>query len=290
LGNTTNFRIAGGMGTTMPDFAKILNMLLKYGKHNNTQIIDSLTVKMMQSDQTNGAPLIGTPYAGDPLRQNFRYGYGVWLEEETNGQVTQYGSQGAFGFTPWIDRCRNIVCVLFVRKTVSGIQPTHTQLRNLVEQLIPIKLQKPIITANGNTLQSSYQQGNQWYFNNTILQGETNQTLNATQNGSYTVKYISPEGCEVISDEFNFTLTGLELNNNNPKVAIYPNPTTDFTTIVTKSASSANAELYDVMGRKISSFSFINTTTIDLSKTSKGIIFIKIEVDNKTYINKIIKQ
>lgn len=209
LGATTNYRIAGGMGTTMPDFSKLLIMLLHYGNINNTQVIDSLSVKMMQSDQTNGVPLIGTPYSNDPLRQNLRYGYGIWLEEETNGETTQYGSQGAFGFTPWIDRCRNIACVFFVRKSLGIIQPTHTQLRNLVEQIIPIKLQLPLITLNGNQLQSSNLNGNQWYLNNTLLSGETGQFITPSQSGNYKVKYTSNEGCEIFSDEFNYDVLGV---------------------------------------------------------------------------------
>ncbi len=290
LGNTTNFRIAGGMGTTMPDYAKIVNMLLNYGKHKNHQIIDSLTVKIMQSDQTNGVPLISTPYSGDTLRQDFRYGYGVWLEEETNGQITQFGSQGAFGFTPWIDRCRNIVCVLFVRKNLGSIQPTHTELRNLIEQLIPVKLEKPIITATGNQLQSSYQQGNQWYLNDTLLQGEIHQTITPTQNGNYTVKYISQEGCEVVSDEFNYTLNSIEYIGSQSKISIYPNPASDILNVNTNRDSHSTIEMYDIMGRKILSKSFTKNTSIEISEQPEGIYFIKLNLDNSTFTTKIIKQ
>lgn len=211
-GATTNFRIAGGMGTTMPDFGKLLMMLLQYGSINSTKVTDSLTVRVMQSDQTNGVPLIGTPYENDPLRQNLRYGYGVWVEKESNGETTQFGSQGAFGFTPWIDRCRNIACIFFVRRTFGIIQPTHTKLRNLVEQIIPVKLPKPLISASGSQLQSSYSSGNQWYFNNTPLAGETGRFFIPRESGTYSVRHISTEGCEVMSDNFNFLVTSASGN------------------------------------------------------------------------------
>lgn len=223
-GPTTNFRIAGGAGTTMPDFSKLLIMLLQYGRINETQMIDSLTVKMMQRDQTDDVPLVGTPYSNDPLRQLLRYGYGVWVEEETNGETTQYGSQGAFGFTPWIDRCRNIACVFFVRRTLGIVQPTHTQLRKLVEQIIPVKLEQPIISANGSQLQSSYDSGNQWYFNDASLPDETGQFITPTQSGNYSVKYISEEGCEVFSDDFYHVVLSADEFNMPGKVPIYPNP------------------------------------------------------------------
>jgi CubicO group peptidase (beta-lactamase class C family) len=184
LGNTTNFRIAGGIGTTMPDFAKFMTMMLNNGNYNGTQIIDSETIDMMTSDQTGGVPLIETPYENDPLRENLRYGYGNWIEQESNNLTTQFGSQGVFGFTPWVDRCRNITCVFFVRKTLNTIQPIHTQLRNLVEQIIPLWAAVPTITQNGSFLQSSSLSGNQWLLNGVEIPLATNQTYTPTQNGN----------------------------------------------------------------------------------------------------------
>jgi hypothetical protein len=270
LGATTNYRIAGGMGTTMPDFSKLLTMLLNYGYFNNTQVIDSLTVKMMQSDQTNGVPLSGSPYAGDPLRENFRYGYGVWVEEETNGETTQYGSQGAFGFTPWIDRCRNIACVFFVRRTLGIIQPTHTQLRNLVEQIIPIKLQQPTITLNGNQLQSSYQNGNQWYLNDTILSGETNQFINPTQSGNYSVKYTSEEGCEIFSNDFNHIVLSINEYTNQGAVSIFPNPANTIINIDCKKGF----QIYSSTGQLVKQSSQ-PTTQVNISDLPTGLYIIK---------------
>lgn len=270
LGATTNYRIAGGMGTTMPDFSKLLIMHLNYGKFNNAQVIDSLTVKMMQTDQTNGVPLNGTPYAGDPLRKNFRYGYGVWVEQETNGETTQYGSQGAFGFTPWIDRCRNIACVFFVRRTLGIIQPTHTQLRNLVEQIIPIKLQQPTIILNGNQLQSSYQNGNQWYLNDSLLIGETNQFINPTQSGNYSVKYTSEEGCEIFSNYFNYTVLCITEHTNQRTVSIFPNPGNTIINIDCKKGF----QIYSQTGQLVK-LSSQPTTEVNISDLPIGLYIIK---------------
>lgn len=270
LGTTTNFRIAGGMGTTMPDFSKLLIMLLQYGRINNTQLIDSVLVREMQSDQTNGVPIIGTPYAGDPLRENFRYGYGVWIEAETNNETTQFGSQGAFGFTPWIDRCRNIACVFFVRRSLGIIQPTHTALRTLIEQIIPIQLTEPAITLNGNQLQSSYSNGNQWYFNGNILPGETNQLLTPGQNGLYSVKHTSAEGCEITSDEFNFiALSDQNLKADAP-LYIFPNPASNYISLNTRSGS----DLYDLTGKLLLQ-SPAENNSINISDLPAGIYLIR---------------
>jgi len=280
LGATTNFRIAGGMGTTMPDFSKLLIMLLQYGKFNNIQVIDSLTVKMMLSDQTNGVPLAWTPYSNDPLRQNLRYGYGVWVEEERNSETTQFGSQGAFGFTPWLDRCRNIACVFFVRRGLGVIQPTHTQLRNLVEQIIPIKLEQPIITLNNNQVQSSYQNGNQWYLNEILLPGETGQFIIPSQSGNFSVKYTSEEGCEILSDEFNHEVLSATDFSNQKTFSIYPNPTNIFINVECKNGF----QILSATGQLVKQ-SKESTNQINISDLPTGLYFLK----TNTQVGRFIK-
>lgn len=269
-GATTNFRIAGGMGTTMTDFSKLLIMLLRYGRFKNTQFIDSITVRMMQSDQTGAVPLTGSPYTNDPFRQNFRYGYGVWVEEESNKQTTQFGSQGAFGFTPWIDRCRDVACIFFVRKTLGLIQPTHSQLRNLVEQLIPLKLLQPTITVNGNQLKSSYPSGNQWYFNDSLLLGETAQFISPVEIGNYKVKYSSDEGCEIFSDNLNYGVTDLIENSIPNQVSIYPNPASEIIYI----DASNGFQIFNLMGQVLKQSSQ-QTTQINIIDLKHGLYFLR---------------
>jgi CubicO group peptidase (beta-lactamase class C family) len=77
LGPTTNFRIAGGAQTRMPEYAHLLQMLLDDGLYNGQRVLSPAAVRAMLSDQTAGVPLVGTPYQNDPRRQNFRYGFGA---------------------------------------------------------------------------------------------------------------------------------------------------------------------------------------------------------------------
>lgn len=143
LGMTTNYRIAGGAGTRMMEFANLLLMLLNDGKFNGIQVLSKNAVDEILKDQTNGVPLASTPYEGDPLRQSFRYGLGCWIEELTEGVPTAFGSQGAFGFSPWIDKRRNVIGVLFVQRTLGVVntQPTpetapYTLIRKKINEII----------------------------------------------------------------------------------------------------------------------------------------------------------
>jgi CubicO group peptidase (beta-lactamase class C family) len=283
FGNTTNFRIGGAMGTTLPDFSRFLQMLLNYGKFNGQQIIDSTTVRMMQRDQTNALPIVYTPYEGDTLREHFRYGYGVWIEENLNDHTTQFGSQGAFGFTPWIDRCRNIACILFVRRSAGMIQPTHTALRKLVEQIIPLAIEQPVITEEQNKLRSSYTHGNQWYLNGSLLEGETGQYLTPPENGIYSVKYTNEDGCEVFSGDYSYMITNIHVINDTPDLIIFPNPASNILNITSASATTLTVQILDLSGREMINKKISGNTGLDISGLSPQVYIIRI-TDDKSYI------
>jgi len=143
LGNTTNYRIAGGAGTRMMEFANLLLMLVNEGRFKGVQVLTKNAVDEILKDQTNGVPIAFTPYEGDPLRQNFRYGLGCWVEELTNGLPTAFGSQGAFGFSPWVDKKRNVIGILFVQRSLGAVntQPTaetapYTLIRRKVNEIL----------------------------------------------------------------------------------------------------------------------------------------------------------
>lgn len=143
LGPTTNYRIAGGAGTRMMEYANFLRMILNEGKFNGQQVLSAASVNEMLKDQTNNLPIAFTPYDGDAIRSAYRYGLGCWIEGYKNGTPTEFGDQGAFGFSPWIDRARNVIGILFVQRTLGAVntQPTvndapYTLLRNKIAQIL----------------------------------------------------------------------------------------------------------------------------------------------------------
>ncbi len=68
-----NPQIAGGVRSTMLDYANVVQMLVQQGQWNGTQYLSAADIADMQKDQTHGAPIIYTP---DPLA--YGYGYGEW--------------------------------------------------------------------------------------------------------------------------------------------------------------------------------------------------------------------
>jgi hypothetical protein len=85
------------------------------------------------------------------------------------------------------------------------------------------------------------------------------------------------------------TLTNTEYETES-QIVIYPNPTTDFVTIMSKNNSS-KIEIYDIGGRLIETFAGASEKNkIDLREFTIGIYLLKIEVNGVILTRKIIKK
>lgn len=143
LGPTTNYRIAGGAGTRMMDYDNFLLMLLNEGSFNGQPVLRAAVVNEMLKDQTGNLPLASSPYETDALRSGYRYGLGCWIEGYKNGVPSEFGCQGAFGFSPWIDKGRNVIGILFVQRSLGAVntQPTvsnapYTLIRSKIAEIL----------------------------------------------------------------------------------------------------------------------------------------------------------
>jgi len=111
----------------------------------------------------------------------------------------------------------------------------------------------PLITQLfSTTLTTDTFDSYQWYRDGVLIVGETNQTLNLSQAGIYSVVVFNANGCSTESDGFAFGVTGIDevlLKEFN----IYPNPTTDLLYLSTpeKLGSDYIIMIYDFMGRKV---------------------------------------
>jgi hypothetical protein len=96
---------------------------------------------------------------------------------------------------------------------------------------LPITLPvNPIITQNGNVLQSNSTTGNQWYNQNGIINGATLQNYTPSESGNYYV-IITNNNCSVTSSIFNYTFLFNEEFHLRNELKVYPNPVKDRFTI-----------------------------------------------------------
>ena len=136
----------------------------------------------------------------------------------------------------------------------------------------------PVITVNGNTLNSTSATTYQWYCNGVLITGATSQNYTASKNGKYVVRITDDKGCVYMySTGVDYKgATGITTNELEEKLVFYPNPTTGLVNIDNKQLYGANYEIrvFDPIGKLISATK--NAEQIDLSSYENGIYFLQV--------------
>ena len=146
-----------------------------------------------------------------------------------------------------------------------------------IDNLITVKPvpAKPVITLSGATLTSSAAQGNQWYLAGLPIKGETNQILNATEVGTYTVISTINKCASQASSPMDIRITGILQSENS--LSVYPNPNNGrFIIKKTGVSHETQIEIFSIIGAKVFEATLNKEETeIDLVHLSKGIYLIK---------------
>jgi serine-type D-Ala-D-Ala carboxypeptidase/endopeptidase len=137
FGRTANPRIAGGAQTTAGEYGAVLDLVLAGGQRDGVRLLSSASVDAMFQDQSNGAPLVQSPYALVPGREATRPGLGLWLDRmDGQGRGLEALCQGAFGFTAWMDREQRLGGVLLVKSDLRHLVPLEQELRALFRRAV----------------------------------------------------------------------------------------------------------------------------------------------------------
>lgn len=134
----------------------------------------------------------------------------------------------------------------------------------------------PTITQiiGGNTLQSSSETGNQWYYNGNPIEGATSNTYEPTQTGDYYV--IVDLGClSEASNTINVVITGVE-EASRLKMEAYPNPFTDEINLINRMNGLAQCTIYDAQGKLVHRIQVGSRTTLSTTGWSKGLYHLNI--------------
>lgn len=153
-------------------------------------------------------------------------------------------------------------------------------------------LEDVTIEAQGTTLISSYETGNQWYLDGLLIENETTNQIEATISGTYSV-VVSVNGCTT-SAAREMTVTGIS-ESQVDFITVYPNPATDKVLVEVKSVNlSLNAKLISPMGVELyavvlSGESEIKSGQFDLMSYPTGMYMVQILDGKKVYTIKISK-
>ncbi len=108
-----------------------------------------------------------------------------------------------------------------------------------------------------------------------------------------TVNNVEDTDGNIITNQskyFSYTNTSVD-DNLLPEITIYPNPASTFVIVESKKHKVKSYSIIDVYGRTVKQLTVqqLNNLTIDISDLEKGIYFLKLETENGSYIEQIIK-
>lgn len=133
--NKNNPLIAGGLRTSVNEYAKLLRVVFSKGRLPQLTIATPALFDA-QAKEPFPSVVIGASPAqsyGAP----FRYGYGCWLEcAQPSMGCDVISSAGAFGFTPWVDRATGYYAILGMEEPPGGVGAYSIPLQQRLQPLI----------------------------------------------------------------------------------------------------------------------------------------------------------
>ncbi len=158
----------------------------------------------------------------------------------------------------------------------------------------------PTITlqADSVTLESSPADSYQWYFDNMIIPGATDQTYVVDMAGVYSVVTVDSVDCEEESDYIFITdfATSINTLEEIDKFLAYPNPTSAMlmVQVTTFRQTSLRLDLLDLLGRTVHSEQLeINqefSTSLDMENLPGGVYFLRLSGETGSLLQRIVKQ
>lgn len=153
-----------------------------------------------------------------------------------------------------------------------------------VSSTYTIQFPDPEISYQPPHLQSSLALSYQWFYNGSLLIGDTNQTITPIQNGSFQVQTIDSNGCTSISSIYYFNYTGIKQLTSD--FILYPNPANQSITIEGLK-EDVHLLLMDMSGKILRSY-FAPKFPVSVANLAPGMYFIRI-VESNCYLRLIIQ-
>ncbi len=176
--------------------------------------------------------------------------------------------------------------------TLSGLSTCGIDTLTSILVTVNPKPPTPTITQTANTLHSSAISGNQWYnAASGIIIGDTTQTLSPTTNGDYFV-IVTANGCSSdSSNHFHYVNAGIEENENNNGIKVYPNPVSNELVIeMVGNKEKVSFEIYNSIGQSIYKGNLIEKTIVQTTNFAQGVYIIKLENGKVFEFKKIVKE
>jgi hypothetical protein len=139
-------------------------------------------------------------------------------------------------------------------------------------------------------LTSSAGGGNQWYFNNVLMEGETEQVLSVTTFGDYKVQVTMMDCTSEFSDTVPFLVLG-DVESFEDGISVYPSPVDKKLIVILADQKNSEISIFRIDGTcLLSAMLATPQTEIDVSAYSSGIYFVRISNEHDTSTLKFLKE
>jgi hypothetical protein len=154
----------------------------------------------------------------------------------------------------------------------------------------------PVITQNGDLLNSSVSTGNQWYFNGAKIEGATQSSVVVTQSGTYSVTVSNEVGCSAASANYAAIKTDVPvIQVDDFTCKVYPNPNNGLFTVEIESSQSnpLALELFSADGKSVAKQKLkyaSGSQTIQFGKANLvgGVYTLQVKFGNRIVSRKLI--
>lgn len=159
---------------------------------------------------------------------------------------------------------------------------------------VKAKVATPTILQNFDQLISSAASGNQWYLNDTLLVGATQQVYIPTANGVYSLIVSDPQLCNSDTAYSSYFTLGTYKVEEDLTFAIYPNPNNGaFTlTISDRHLNPIAVKIFNMLSQKVFDQEYTNLhnshNKLDFSGISPGIYLIQVQSGDSIFEQKMI--
>ena len=148
----------------------------------------------------------------------------------------------------------------------------------------------PVITQNVGTLSTAASGSLQWFLNGAALPSATGSSIEASQNGNYTVVVTDANGCSNTSEVFAFNSVGLsEVGAANWNV--YPNPSNGnfFISVPNAGPTATYYTVHDATGKLVLQGALTSTVSaIQLPDAQSGMYFLRIVQHDESSTRRIV--
>ena len=114
-----------GLLTSLSEYSNFLRMILRYGMHNSTRVMDSASIVAIEAESS---------YDGQPF---ITYGLGVWREQVTNGVAKEVWHNRVDGALAWVDRNRGYFGLIITDAGMDANYSVSQTFRRIAGENIP---------------------------------------------------------------------------------------------------------------------------------------------------------